>query len=73
MHMSFDSPTNIASILLRVPVKVNKVNVVCEVPDGAVSCKVDMLPGEYYRMVLVTLDRALYAGSAFSLDLTATG
>lgn len=70
-HISFDSPTNIASVLVRVPIKIEKVTVRCEVPDGAVPCKVDLLPGEYYRMVLVTLDRALYAGSAFSLELNA--
>jgi len=70
-HISFDSPTNIASILLRVPVTTNKVKVICEVTDGKLPCKVDVLPGEYYRIVLVTLDRAIYAGSAFSLDLQA--
>jgi hypothetical protein len=29
------------------------------------------MPGEQHRLGLITLERALYAGSAFSLDITA--
>ena len=71
IHVSFDSPTNIASILVRLPLKATKMSVVCEMPDGKVPCKTDVMPGEQHRLGLITLERALYAGSAFSLDITA--
>lgn len=71
VHFSFDSPTTIATVLMRVPPSATKVRAITEMPDGAIPCTAELLPGEYYRLALIVLERPVHASSAFSIDLVA--
>jgi len=73
VHLAFDSPTNLKSVLLRIPADIEAVEVSCEVPEGPVGCQVILRPGEYFREAVITLDRPQFAGGGFSLDLRAAG
>jgi uncharacterized protein (DUF608 family) len=70
-HIQFDSPANILSVLMRVPEETMRVRALCEVPDGPLPCRVEILPGSGERFVLITLEREQYVSSAFSVDLLA--
>lgn len=70
-HLSFDSPTSIASVIMRVPPATMRVKVKCEMPDGQVHCRVEVGPGDGCKHAIITLDRPVHVGSAFSVELVA--
>lgn len=72
LHLAFDSPTNLKTVLLRIPGDITAIDVVCEVPEGRVGCQAALRPAGNFNEAVITLDRPQFAGGGFSLEVRAS-